>query len=162
TMNTLSLLLRDPDFDTSTNIAGVINKEVGKDVAHAVDSRRVEIASPNTVSGGVPALMARINSLEIQIQSVAKVVVNERTGTIVMGGGQTSGPCSILHGNLAIEITTRYDVSQPQPLSKGETAVVPQTDVQASEKAAQLIQLKEGATVEDLVKGLQAMGATAR
>lgn len=163
TMNSLSLLLRDPDFGVATEIAGVINKEVGKDMAHAVDSRRVEIQSPNADTGGIPALMARIDALEIHVHTAAKVVVNERTGTIVMGGAMTIGACSILHGNLAIQISTTYEASQPQPLStKGETVVVPQTDVQASEKTAQLIQLKQGATVEDLVRGLQTMGATAR
>jgi flagellar P-ring protein precursor FlgI len=162
-MNTLSLLLRDPDFGVATEIAGVINKEIGKQLAHAVDSRRIEIQSPNADSGGIPALMARIDALEVHVHTAAKVVVNERTGTIVMGGAMTIGACSILHGNLAIQISTTYEASQPQPLSpKGETVVVPQTDVQASEKTAQLIQLKQGATVEDLVKGLQTMGATAR
>jgi flagellar P-ring protein precursor FlgI len=163
TMNPLSLLLRDPDFTVATDIATAINKEVGKDVAHAIDSRRVEISSPNADAGGVPVLMARIDTLEVHVHATSKVVVNERTGTIVMGGAMTIGPCSILHGNLAIDIATKYEVSQPAPLSKnGETVVVPQTDVQATEKTAQLIQLKQGATVEDLVRGLQNMGATAR
>jgi flagellar P-ring protein precursor FlgI len=162
TMNSLSLLLRDPDFGVAMDIAEVINKEVGKDVARAVDSRRVEIASPNANAGGIPSLMARIDVLEVQVHATAKVVVNERTGTIVMGGAMTIGPCSILQGNLAIEIATKYEVSQPQALGKGDTVVVPQTDVQATEKTAQLIQLKQGATVEDLVQGLQKMGATAR
>jgi flagellar P-ring protein precursor FlgI len=107
--------------------------------------------------------MARIDDLEVHVHAAAKVVVNERTGTIVMGGAMTIGACSILHGNLAIEITTKYEVSQPQGLSKNaETVVVPQTEVHAGEKTAQLIQLKQGATVEDLVRGLQNMGATAR
>jgi flagellar P-ring protein FlgI len=163
TMNTLSLLLRDPDFSVATDIAASINKEVGKDVARAIDSRRVEIASPNADAGGIPSLMARLDSIQVHVHAAAKVVVNERTGTIVMGGAMTIGACSILHGNLAIEIATKYDVSQPQPLAKGgETVVVPQTEVQATEKTAQLIQLKQGSTVEDLVKGLQNMGATAR
>ena len=74
----------------------------------------------------------------------------------------TLGSCSILHGNLAIEVSTTYEVSQPAPFGKGDTVVVPLTQVQATDKAAQLIQLKEGATVEDLVRGLQTMGATAR
>jgi flagellar P-ring protein precursor FlgI len=161
-MDTLSLLLRDPDFAVATDIAAAITKEMGKDVARAIDSRRIEIASPNADAGGVPTLMARIDALEIHVRAVAKVVVNERTGTIVMGGATRIGPCSIMHGNLAIEIATKFEVSQPAPLSKGETTVVPQTEVQATEKAAQLIQLKEGASVEDLVRGLQTMGATAR
>jgi flagellar P-ring protein precursor FlgI len=162
TMNTLSILLRDPDFGAARDIAAAINKEVGTDMARAIDSRRIELASPNSVAGGVPALMARIDALEVQIHPAAKVVVNERTGTVVMGGAMTLGACSILHGNLAIEVSTTYEVSQPNPFGKGDTVVVPQTQVQANDKAAQLIQLKEGATVEDLVRGLQTMGATAR
>ena len=163
TMNTLSLLLRDPDFDVAEEVAGTINEKVGKDIARAVDSRRVEIAAPNAEAGGVPGLLARIDSLQVPVHAMAKVAINERTGTIVMGGATTLGPCSVLHGNLAIEVSTRYEVSQPPPFSsKGETTVVPQTEVQANEKPAQLIQLKQGATVEDLVQGLQNMGATAR
>ena len=106
--------------------------------------------------------MARIDALQIEVHPAAKVVVNERTGTVVMGGAMTLGSCSILHGNLAIEVSTKYDVSQPQSFGKGDTVVVPQTQVQVTDKAAQLVQLKEGATVEDLVRGLQTMGATAR
>ncbi len=161
-LDTLSLLLRDPDFAAARDVAAAINKEFGSQMARAIDSRRIEIASPNSIAGGVPALMARVDDLEIQVHPAAKVAVNERTGTVVMGGAMTLGACSILHGNLAIEVSTTYEVSQPAPYGKGETVVVPQTQVQANDKAAQLIQLKEGATVEDLVRGLQTMGATAR
>lgn len=162
-MTKLSLLLRDPDFSAARDVAAAINKEIGKDVARAVDSRRVDIIGIAATVGAVPDLMARIGSLPIRLEPPAKVVVNERTGTVVMGGAVTLGACSILHGNLAIEVTTHFEVSQPSPLSSGgQTVVVPQTQVQASETPAQLIQLKEGATVEELVRGLQTLGATAR
>lgn len=163
TMTKLSLLLRDPDFSAARDMAVAINKEMGKEVARAVDSRRVDVIGIAATVGAVPDLMARIGDLPINLHPSAKVVVNERTGTVVMGGAVTLGACSILHGNLAIEVTTQFEVSQPSPLSKGgETVVVPQTQVQAVEAPAQLIQLKEGATVEELVRGLQALGATAR
>ena len=163
TMTSLSLLLHDSDFAAARDISAAINKEMGKDVARAVDSRRVDIIGITATVGAVPELMARIGNLAISVHPAAKVVVNERTGTVVMGGAVTLGACSILHGNLAIEITTHFEVSQPTPLSAGgQTIVVPQTQVQASETPAQLIQLKEGASVEDLVHGLQTMGATAR
>lgn len=162
-MTTLSLLLHDPDFEAARDIAGAINKEIGTDVAHVVDSRRVDVARATGETGAIPTLMARIGSLSVNVRPPAKVVVNERTGTVVMGGSVTLGACSILHGNLAIEIATRYEVSQPTPLSKGgETVVTPDTQVQATETQAQLVQLKEGATVEELVHGLQTIGATAR
>jgi flagellar P-ring protein precursor FlgI len=162
-MTKISLLLRDPDFAAARDIATAINKELGKEVARAVDSRRIDVAGiPQTV-GAVPDLMARIGALPISVHAAAKVVVNERTGTVVLGGAVTLGACSILHGNLAIEVITRFEVSQPTELSTGgQTVVVPQTQVQATEAPAQLIQLKEGATVEELVRGLQTLGASAR
>ena len=162
-MTSISLLLHDPDFLAARNVAAAINKELGKNVAQAVDSRRVDVSGLDPGIGAVPELMARIGSLAVSVHPAAKVVVNERTGTVVMGGDVTLGACSILHGSLAIEVSTRFEVSQPSPLSNGgETVVVPQTQVQATEAPAQLIKLKEGATVEDLVHGLQTIGATAR
>lgn len=162
-MNTVSLLLRNPDFAAAGNVAAAINKEMGKDIARVVDSRRVDITGIIGGPGVVPELMARIGSISVSVHPPAKVVVNERTGTVVMGGSVTLGACSILHGNLAIDITTRVEVSQPAPLSpNGQTVVVPQTQVQAAETPTQVIRLQEGSTVEDLVRGLQTIGATAR
>jgi flagellar P-ring protein precursor FlgI len=162
-MNLLSLLLRDDDFDTARDVASVINKELGTPAARVVDSRRIEIADVRAAAGDVPALMARIGDLVVHTNPSAKVVVNERTGTVVMGGNVTISACAILHGNLSIQVTTEFQVSQPAPFSKtGQTEVVPQTQVQAQEVPVQVLQLKEGATVEELVRGLQTMGATAR
>lgn len=79
-----------------------------------------------------------------------------------MGADVSLGPCSILHGNLAIEVVTRTEVSQPQPLAQGQTQVVPQTTLKADEGPAQAIHLEEGATVDELIRGLQSIGATAR
>jgi len=155
----VNLLLRDADFDAARDIALAINKDLGSDAAHAVNSRRIEIPSVTDVQ----SLMARIGDLTIHLKPPAKVVVNERTGTIVMGGNVTISACSILHGNLSIQVTTEFQVSQPAPLSKnGQTTVVPQTQVQANEGPVQVIQLKEGATVEELIRGLQTLGASAR
>jgi flagellar P-ring protein precursor FlgI len=162
-MNSVSLLLRDEDFDTARDLAAAINKELGSSAARVLDSRRVEVTDVKSAGGDVPALMARIGDLPVHTRPVAKIVVNERTGTVVMGGNVTISSCSILHGNLSIQVTTEFQVSQPAPLSKtGTTEVVPQTQVQAQETPVQVIQLKEGATVEELVRGLQTMGATAR
>lgn len=162
-ITSLSLLLRDPDFDSARDVALAINKELGLSAAHAVDSRRVELSDVKADAPDVQTLMARIGDLTIHTKPPAKVVVNERTGTVVMGGNVTISSCSILHGNLSIQVTTEFQVSQPAPLSKtGQTAVVPQTNVQAQETPLQVIQLKEGATVEELIRGLQTLGATAR
>jgi len=161
-LTTLSLLLRNPDYETSRNIAAAINRELGREAAHPVDGRRIEIAGIEKGADAVPKLLARIEELEVTFTTPAKVVVNERTGTVVMGADVKLGPCSILHGTLEIEVTTKLQVSQPQPLAQGQTEVVPQTTVKAQEAPAQAIHLEEGATVDQLIRGLQSIGATAR
>jgi len=161
-LTALSLLLHNPDYETARNIAGAINKELGREAAHVVDGRRVEISGIEKGADIVPRLLARIEELEVAFTTPAKVVVNERTGTVVMGADVKLGPCSILHGSLEIEVTTRLEVSQPQPLAQGQTEVVPQTNVKAQETPAQAIHLEEGATVDELIRGLQSIGATAR
>jgi len=158
----LSFLLRDPDFDASRDVAAVINKELGSSVARAIDSRRIEILDLRSLNSDIPTFLARVGDLTIHTKPPAKVVVNERTGTVVFGGNVTISACSILHGNLSIEVTTELQVSQPEPFSKGQTAVVPQTQVSAKESPLQVVNLKEGATVEELVRGLQTLGASAR
>jgi len=122
----------------------------------------MEISGIEKSPDAVPLLLARIEELQVQYSTPAKVIVNERTGTVVMGADVTLGPCSILHGNLAIEVVTRLQVSQPQALAQGQTAVVPETTVKAQEGPAQAIHLEEGATVDELIRGLQSIGATAR
>ncbi len=160
-MHTLSLLLREPDFATAEDAANAINQSLKKPIATAIDSRRVDVDV--TASGeNVPRLMATIENIPIKVQEPARVVVNERTGTVVLGKDVTLGAASIMHGNLVVEITTVFQVSQPGPLSNGQTTVVPQTTVQASDSAARRVQLREGATVDDLVNGLLAIGATPR
>lgn len=118
--------------------------------------------SASPVALPVPALLARIENLEVEVRRRAKVVVNERTGTVVMGKDVRLGAVSILHGTFSIEVTTAYAVSQPNPLSNGKTEVVPQTKLNATEAPARNIELGEGASVEQLVTRLQAIGATAR
>jgi DNA uptake protein ComE-like DNA-binding protein len=109
------------------------------------------------------AMLARIRSLAVEVISPTRVVVNEKTGTIVMGRDARLGAASILQGSLSIEIATSFEVSQPNPLSKaGETTVVPQTTVSTRDGPAKRIELNEGATVEQLVNGLQTIGASAR
>jgi flagellar P-ring protein FlgI len=159
-MRKLSLLLNDPDFRTAELVASSINKTLGRNAAHADDSRRIEItALPND---DIPELLARVESIEVQVFPRARVVVNERTGTIVIGGEVRLQPVSILHGGLVVNVISRTEVSQPGPFSSGTTKVVQQTTIQAQDKPANRIELREGATVDDLVQSLQQIGATAR
>ena len=160
-MNMISLLLNDPDFTVSNDAAVAINKAFGNGVAHAVDGSRVSINPFGIAPDGIPALLAKIEDIAVNIPPVAKVVINERTGTVVLGRDVSLGACSILQGSLAVDITTTYQVSQPAPFApNGQTTAVPQTSVQAQSAPAQEVTLREGATVEDLVRGLQAIGAT--
>jgi flagellar P-ring protein precursor FlgI len=158
----LSLLLNDANFSTAEQVASAINHEWSSPVATAVDGRRVEIKVPASDSQSVPAVLARIENLPVEVRRRAKVVVNERTGTVVLGKDVRVGAVSILHGSFSIEVTTTLAVSQPNPLSKGTTEVVPETKVTATDTPARNVELGEGASVEQLVTRLQAIGATAR
>jgi flagellar P-ring protein FlgI len=158
----LSLLLADPNFSTAEEVASVINGEFGHPLASVRNSRQVDIDIAQAGTTDVPAVLARVENLAVQVRRRARVVVNERTGTVVMGKDVRLGAVSILHGGLSIAITTQFTVSQPEPLSQGQTSVVPQPTVTSEEAAARRIELNEGASVEQLVTGLQKIGATAR
>jgi len=160
-LHRLSLLLRDSDFRVSRDMAEGINREVGRPIARAIDGRRVELQTSG--ESNLPELLARVLSVKVETHPRAKVVVSERTGTIVMGSDVRLSAVSILHGDLSIEIATEYQVSQPAPLSyRGDTAVVPQTNLETKDEKVRKIELTEGAKVDQLVHGLQAIGATAR
>jgi len=158
----LSLLLTEPNFSTAEEVAAVINREFGHNLASVRNSRQVDLDVAQSGTADVPAMMARVENLPVEVRRRARVVVNERTGTVVMGKDVRLGAVSILHGGLSIEITTQLTVSQPAPLAQGKTEVVPQSSVSAEEAAARRIELTEGASVEQLVAGLQKIGATAR
>ncbi|MGH9475177.1 MAG: flagellar basal body P-ring protein FlgI [Terriglobales bacterium] len=175
-MKQLTLLLREPSFITANAIATAINQTLAgggqtrpsapgasgaAGPAHAVDSRRVDVAWPANIAA-IPAFLSQIEALPVPVTPPARVVVDERTGTIVIGGDVQLGPVSILHGNLAIQVTTSLTASQPGAFSQGQTALVPNTTVTAKETPAAKLVLQPGATVQDLVNGLQSIGATAR
>ena len=158
--NTFSLILDEADFKSAGAMAQAINGELGYAAARAEDSRRVELA----VAGGtdIPELLARVEAVEVSLFPRAKVVVNERTGTVVIGGKVVLQPVSILHGGLAVRVVTDFKVIQPGPLSSGKTEVTPESHVEANDKPVSRIELKQGATVDDLVRSLQTIGASAR
>ncbi|HEY5056786.1 MAG TPA: flagellar basal body P-ring protein FlgI [Acidobacteriaceae bacterium] len=160
-MDRVTLLLAENDFKSAEAVASGIDKELGKPSAHVVDSSTVEIAIQH--GEDVPALLARIEAIEVPFYPHAKVVVNERTGTVVIGGSVVLQPVSILHGGLAVNIVSQFEVSQPSPFSStGTTEAIQQTKVAAQDKPVNRIELKQGATVDDLVRSLQTIGASAR
>jgi flagellar P-ring protein precursor FlgI len=159
-VSTFSLMLNEEDFKSAGAMADGINKELGRSAARAVDSRTVQL----TVAPGedIPNLLARVEAIEVPFYPKAKVVVNERTGTVVIGGSVVLQPVSILHGGLSVNIVNEFQVSQPGALSSGTTQTVQQTKVDAKDKPVSRIELKQGATVDDLVRSLQTIGASAR
>ncbi len=108
---TVSLLLRNPDFTTAKQIADAVNAEFHKTVASALDSTRVDVNVADAGASSVPLLISRVQNLSLSINTPAKIVINERTGTIVLGGDVKLTPVSVIHGNLSIEVTTSYTVA---------------------------------------------------
>ncbi len=108
---TVSLLLRNPDFTTAKEIADAVNQEFHKPIASALDSSRVDVSVADAGAASVPLLISRVQNLALSIDTPAKVVINERTGTIVLGGDVKLTPVSVIHGNLSIEVVTSYTVA---------------------------------------------------
>jgi flagellar P-ring protein precursor FlgI len=161
----IKLQLRQGDFITASRIAKAVNTRFASSqtpVAHAESAGLVTVVVPAEFVARSTDFVAEIETLVVSVDRVARVVVNERTGTIVLGKDVHIGPVAILQGNLTVEIQTTFAVSQPGPLATGTTQVVPQTSVGVKEDKARNVVLKQGATVEELVRALTAIGATAR
>jgi flagellar P-ring protein precursor FlgI len=163
--NSLRLQLRQADFTTSARIAVALNARFGSrtaPVARADNAGVVSVTLPADYAARATDFMAELETLAIPVDRAARVVINERTGTIVMGKDVHIGPVAILQGNLTVEIQTSFAVSQPASLGTGTTSVVPQVGVAAKQEKARNVVLQQGATVEELVRALNAIGATSR
>lgn len=157
--------LRRADFTTSVRIAEAVNRKFGHlsaPPARVENSALVRVEIPPEWRGNPAAFIAELENLAIETDRPARVVINERTGTIVLGKDVRIAPVAILHGTLSVEIQTSYAVAQPAPLSGGETKVVPEVGVGVKEEKTRNVVLQEGATVEDVVRALSSIGATAR
>jgi flagellar P-ring protein FlgI len=180
---TVSLLLRNPDFTTAKQIADAVNADFHRPVANALDSTRVDVNVADAGMPSVPDLISRVQNLSLIVHTPARIVVNERTGTIVLGGDVKLTPVSVIHGNLSIQVVTQYDVAAVLPTGElgshgdardgrgdradrgGDTltpVAVPQTNLTANDAPAQTMRLDDGANVEELVNGLHAIGTSAR
>lgn len=159
TVGTLSLKIRNPDFATASRIADVINRYSGKAygtaIAEAEDFRTVSIKRPKKTSAS--KLMAALGNLMVEADTPARVVIDEKTGTIVIGNSVRVLPVAIAHGTIAIRVTETPQVVQPAPFSDGRTAVQPSTDIAAGQKEAKVAVLT-GPSLERLVQGLNRIG----
>ncbi|QOY88850.1 flagellar basal body P-ring protein FlgI [Paludibaculum fermentans] len=159
----IKLQLHRSDFSSANRVTEAINKKFGgEDVAVSENSGLVRVKIPAAFISNPVSFIAQLETIQVETDAVSKVVINERTGTIIMGKQVKVSPVAIMHGNLSIQIETTMEVSQPAPFSQGQTQVVPQTGVGVKEEKARNLMLKDGATVEELVKGLSAIGSTAR
>ncbi len=159
------LQLRRADYTTAARIVSALNKRFaqgGPSIARAENAALVTIDAPSRYSTRPVEFASEVENLQVEADTLARIVINERTGTIVLGKEVRIAPVAILHGALSVEIQTAYNVSQPAPLSDGKTVVTPDVNVNAREEKAKNVMLKQGATVEDLVKALMGIGSTPR
>jgi len=158
--NSVRLSLRNPDLTTARRIAAAVNRAAGSQVATATDPRTVALS----LAGRDPvSFLAEIEQLRVEPDQVARVVIEEASGTIVMGANVRVSTVAIAQGNLTIRITETPQVSQPNPLAGGQTAVVPRTNVEVDDQAERRMGvLRGGVTLQELVRGLNALGVGPR
>ncbi|MDL2275287.1 flagellar basal body P-ring protein FlgI [Desulfosarcina sp. OttesenSCG-928-G10] len=159
---TLVFSLHHPDFTTATRVVNAINAKLGPASARAADPGTIEVTVPPHYLGNTVPLLASLTELDVQPDETAKVVINERTGTVVMGAQVRISTVAIAHGNLSIMVKENLNVSQPGAFSGGKTAVVPDTDIIVQEDGAQLMVVPKGVTIGQVVNALNALGVTPR
>lgn len=158
----LTLALHHPDFTTVARMTDAINGVFYDNIARAPDAGTVVVRVPEKFINNVVNLVALLEGLPVTPDQLAKVVINERTGTVVMGEQVRISTIAIAHGNLSIVIKERVDVSQPGPFSKGETVVAPNTNISVQEEDNRLVLMDEGVSIGEVVKALNALGVTPR
>ena len=158
----LKYSLQEEDFTTVIRVVNSINEEMGEKVAKALDSRTVEVTIPKEFQGRAVELVARLENLSVQLQPRARVVVNEKTGTVIMGSDVKIGAVSIIQGGLSIIVSSTPLVSQPKPLSQGKTVTAEKKDVAVVEEKPKTISIEPGVSVGKLAEMLNALGVTPR
>jgi flagellar P-ring protein precursor FlgI len=160
----LALALLYPDFTTAARLAGSLNAALGRPLAHAVDAATVVVDVPGPEQARLVDFVAGIEQVMLPTDAAAKVIVNERTGTVIMGSHVRISTVAVSHGNLSIQIRSELQVSQPPPFAPqgAQTVVVPKTDTTVKEGSSPLVLVPTGASIGDVVAGLNAIGATPR
>ncbi|HTL19068.1 MAG TPA: flagellar basal body P-ring protein FlgI, partial [Patescibacteria group bacterium] len=162
TDQTMQLLLREPDFTTAARMEAAIN-DLFTNCAHAVDSTTVQVRIPDGAESMPVDFIARLEAIELVPDSPARIIINERTGTIVATARIQISSCAVAHGNITINIASTLDVSQPGPLSGGgQTVVTPRTNTQVTENKSALVPLPELPTIEKVASALNNLGVTPR
>jgi len=160
--DTVSITLDKSDFTTASRTAAAIDAKLGGHYAGAVDGNVIAVNVPSEYQGNLVGLIAAVETVEVSTDTVARVVVNERTGTVIIGAQARITPIAVSHGALTVEISTSTQVSQPTPLSAGTTVVAPQTNVKVKEATGTLMEISSGATVGELIRALNSLKVTPR
>jgi flagellar P-ring protein precursor FlgI len=151
--------LHDPDFTTARRTVDAINEALGTPEAEALDAVSVAVNAPMEVSKRV-AFVGYLEELVIDPgEGAGKIIVNSRTGTIVIGSHVTVGPAAVTHGSLTVTIREDTQISQPEPFTNGVTAAVPETDIQVTEERSRMFELPRGTTLSDIVQAINSVGA---
>ena len=158
----MQLSLRAPDFTTALKMAQAINSAGGGISAQAIDAGTVKLEGPPQFENRAIEMISHIENLQVQPETIAKVVVSERTGTVVMGANVHISPVAIAHGNLTVQVTETPTASQPLPFSRGRTVVLPDTQIEVQEEKGSLHLIGGNTTIAQLVKGLNSIGVTPR
>lgn len=161
-LNSLRLALRNPDLTTSRRIAAAINDFLGLPAAETSDQATVRLNVPEKFKGNIVALLSEIEQLRVDPDLVARVIIDERSGIVVMGRDVRVSTVAIAQGNLTVTISEAPQVSQPDALSNGDTVVVPRTNVNVQEDKRKLAIIAEGMSLQELVDGLNALGVSPR
>ncbi|CEJ13847.1 Flagellar P-ring protein precursor [bacterium YEK0313] len=157
-MASVRLALRNPDLTTARRIAAAINDFIGQPSAEPTDPGTINLRVPPRFEGNIVALLTEVEQLRVQPDQVAKVVIDEASGIIVMGKDVRVSTVAVAQGNLTVSISERPQVSQPNPFGRGNTVVTPQTQIQAQEDGRGLAVVREGVSLQELVDGLNALG----
>jgi flagellar P-ring protein precursor FlgI len=157
----ITIQLGVEDFSTAKQVADTLNKAIGGQYAQAQDASSIRLGIPPRYQGDIVTLMASLENLEVTPDSRAKVVVDEKTGTVVLGANVTLAKVAVSHGNLNVVVSEQPQVSQPGAFSPGQTVVTPATELGVREEQRRLV-LMDGASIQELVDGLNAIGATPR
>jgi flagellar P-ring protein precursor FlgI len=157
-LSQVRLALRNADFTTAKRIAAAINDFIGVNTAEPLDQSTVQINVPSQFSGNVVSLLTEIEQLQIEPDLAAKIVIDERSGIIVMGRDVRVATVAVAQGNLTVTISEAPQVSQPAPFSRGQTRVVPRTRIGVQEDGKKFAVVREGVSLQQLVDGLNALG----
>ncbi|MEH6578100.1 MAG: flagellar basal body P-ring protein FlgI [Amphritea sp.] len=157
--DSLMLNLNHPDFTTARRVAELINSLLGPNMAAAQDATSIRVAAPRDRSQRV-SFLSVLENLEVQpAQEVAKVIINSRTGTIIIGQNVRVSPVAITHGGMTVAISEDFDVSQPAPFSEGQTVVTPRSGIEVDEGSGHMFEFSPGASLQDIVEAVNQVGA---